>query len=554
MNLHRKGVQFPILSIIFLVLVPITAHFLFSSLGFNPTDDGFILAYSRRIIEGQIPHRDFIIIRPFLSAVLHIPFVLWGGDYTYLFSRLFVWFQLASVAWIWVSLIEKRINRQSFGNLEKVSIALISFAASAHTFPLMAWHTIDGLFLISVGLALYVTEKPTNKLIGYFLMSLAYLCKQSFILIAPLTLIVVEDWRKKRYWLAILAPGILYVIFLLLTNALPDAILQLTSQKNILSTGLLSYFNPVMLLGVLVGYLSTRLIIESTQTQFPLSKTWKEWLGLLTLSVIPLIGISMAFVSGRYIFTLSFGLFGLVVGVVGCHLLEKAEKPVGLVKVALLALIMAWSASLSIGYNSPILASGQLVTVLLAYVYPVIQQKLEKRRNGRYIYAVSLLALSAIVLVSFGMARVYHIYRDQAAPNLTKRLDAILPGGKGIRTNENTYNVLVDLREAIKVSQDLGDTYTIIPDFAGWWVKSPQANPLSIDWPQGTELNRGELVHRVINELELKRNTNIVIVQKVEVSFLASGFTPISDGYAIVEYVRHHFTQIYETSFFELYR
>jgi len=538
--------------IIFLVLVPITAHLLYSSLGFNPTDDGFTLAYSRRIIEGQIPHRDFIIIRPFLSPLLHIPFVLWGGDYMYLFSRFFVWFQLACIAWVCTSLIEKGLVKQSFRKVEKISIALISFAVSAHAFPVMAWHTIDGLFFISLGFALCVTEKPNSKLFGYILLGLAYLCKQSFIFVAPLTLIIIGDWRKTRYWIAIFAPGIIYTSFLLLTNALPDAILQLTSQRDFLSVGFKTYFNRDVLLGVLVGYFSTTLIVRSNQIKSSFNNTWKEWLGLLTLSLIPIINITRRLSKGSPYFDLSFTLFGLVVGVASFHLLEKVVKSAEQVKVVLLVSIMAWSASLSIGYNFPILVSGQLLVVLLAYTYPGIQQKLEKQ-NCRHLYSLVILLMSTLVLVSFGVTRRHNIYRDQAASTLTERLDAVLPGGKGIRTNENTYNFLVDLQEAIRVSQDLGITYAIIPDCAGWWGASPQANPLPIDWTLGTELNKPELVIRVIQKLESMRNTNTVIVQKVESGNLSNEFISLYD-YAVVDYVRLHFLKVYETSFFELYK
>ena len=39
--------------------------------GFNPSDDGVILAQSYRLLQGQIPHLDFISIRPIGSAVFH---------------------------------------------------------------------------------------------------------------------------------------------------------------------------------------------------------------------------------------------------------------------------------------------------------------------------------------------------------------------------------------------------------------------------------------------------------------------------------------------------
>src|SRR5215210_1106952 len=137
-------------SVAFLLIVPALAHLLFSWRGFAPVDDGFTLAYSRRIMEGQVPHRDFIIIRPLLSPLIHTPFVLFGGDYTYWVSRFFVWFQFACISWAWVSVVNRAFD-DPFNNATKLFIALVSFAASAHYFVLTAWHTVDGLFLLSVG-------------------------------------------------------------------------------------------------------------------------------------------------------------------------------------------------------------------------------------------------------------------------------------------------------------------------------------------------------------------------------------------------------------------
>src|SRR3954466_13795690 len=139
----------------FLILVPLIAHFSFSWMGFTPTDEGFTLANSRRILDGQIPHRDFIIIRPFISPLIHVPFVLFGGDYTFWLSRLFVWFQLATISWLWVSVIN-RMMKFPFSVTNKVFISLICFAATTHTKHITAWNTIDGLFLIAVGLALAI--------------------------------------------------------------------------------------------------------------------------------------------------------------------------------------------------------------------------------------------------------------------------------------------------------------------------------------------------------------------------------------------------------------
>ena len=89
--------------IIALALVVLAAglHFLYSPLGFNPTDEGFVLAYSRRVLDGQVPHRDFISIRPAGSAYLHAPELAIGGQRALWMSRAAVWLQFVVIAWGW---------------------------------------------------------------------------------------------------------------------------------------------------------------------------------------------------------------------------------------------------------------------------------------------------------------------------------------------------------------------------------------------------------------------------------------------------------------------
>src|SRR3954454_6299603 len=111
--------------VLFILTVTISAHVLFSWMGFTPTDEGFTLAYSRRLMDGQIPHRDFIIIRPFLSPLLHIPLLIWGGGYVFWISRLFVWCELASIAWLWTDSISWLIPFR-FSPVQKFALALIS--------------------------------------------------------------------------------------------------------------------------------------------------------------------------------------------------------------------------------------------------------------------------------------------------------------------------------------------------------------------------------------------------------------------------------------------
>ena len=158
------------------------------------------------------------------------------------------------------------------------------------------------------------------------------------------------------------------------------------------------------------------------------------------------------------------------------------------------------------------------------------------------------------ILLGFGVARPYYIYREQPSSELTRSLYGVLPGGRLIYTNPNTYDFLVDLNETTGDVSSRNMTYAIVLDVTGYWVKSKQTNPLPIDWPQPVELGSQYLVDRVTRDLEDERGDVVVIVQKVHAFYLADGFVPLDeDQYAVVRYVRDNFEKTDETEFFELY-
>ena len=535
-----------LVSVAFLLIVPAVAHLLLSWRGFSPTDDGFTLAYSRRILEGQIPHRDFIIIRPFVSPLIHTPVVLFGGDYTYWVSRFFVWFEFACTSWAWLSVINRAFDNP-FNNLMKVFVALVSFAASVHYFVLTAWHTVDGLFLSSIGLWVLLTQKhPKWRIIGYLLIAIAYLCKQSFLFMAPLSVLLLGDWREKKYWLTITLPAAAYSVYLLASGSFSEALLQLSSQTGIVSAGVGSYLNYGILLGVLAGSCSMFLLSAST---VPLLRTSRmpRYVGALVLMAIPASLIAVQLYRGS-LAAVSFGVVGMVLGVVLYRIAGGITRDGEKIPVVFIALLLAWSVSLSVGYNYPALLLGPLFAILTAFVY-----SRRESLNPRFLHT-TLIVVGVAILLSFAVSRPYYIYREQPSSELTESLDGVLPGGRLIYTNPNTYTFFVDLNNAIDTVSARDRTYAIIPEVAGYWVQSGQTNPLLIDWPWPVELNNQYLTDRVTNDLAAKRGGVVVIVQKVDAFDLADGFIPLDeDNYPVVKYVREHFRKTNETEFFELY-
>jgi hypothetical protein len=526
----------------FLSLVPLVSHLSFSWMGFTPTDEGFTLALSRRILDGQIPHRDFIIIRPFLSPLIHVPFVLFGGDYTFWLSRLFVWFQLSLISWLWVSIINRSLNFP-FSTVEKVFVALIAFAATAHTKHLTAWFTIDGLFFATIGLVLGTNPRQIFKLAGYFLLGMAVLCKQSFLFMAPLALFILNDWRQIKYWIAAVLPGLFYLIFLMFVNSVPEAILQLSSPAELASIVIRRYSNKWNLLSVLIGYLAARF----TLGRQALDPRTGSKAALLIFYAIPVVGAALSLWRGAWI-DASFLAFGLLLGLTS-YLLTTGSELTRETQVMCLVLLTAWSVSLSGGYTSPALASGPILAALIGFVFS--RFKIAFGRSLSY----SLGIASFAILVSFAVGRSNYIYRERPAAELNSSLDGVLRGGKMIYTNPNTHAFMSDLQRAVEFVESHKKEYAILPDVTAYYVTARQENHLPAVWPIAGELSNRKLMNRYIEAMEAQRETTIFILQKVEATRLANGFVPLpdSDYYEVVRYARAHFRKIHETNYFELY-
>jgi hypothetical protein len=442
--------------------------------------------------------------------------------------------------------IADRAFGDPFDNATKLFVALACFAASVHYFVLTAWHTVDGLFLASIGVwVLIAWQHKGARIFGYLLIATTYLCKQSFLFVAPLTVLLLGDWREKKYWLTTTLPAVGYCAYLLVTGSLSEAVLQMASQTGFVSTGVLSYLNYGTLLGILTGFCSTFLLSTSsvpTQATARLSR----YGGAALLIAMPAFFIGVGLYRGS-LGIISFGIFGMVVGAVLYLVSTRTFRDGVRAPVVLIALLLAWSASLSVGYNFPALLLGPLFAILAAFVYSL------RGSNSRFLRATLVIAGVAI-LMGFSVARPHYIYREQPSGELTKSLDGVLPGGRLIYTNPNTYDFLVDLNEATGGVSSRNMTYAIVPDVPGYWVKSRQTNPLPVDWPQPVELGSQHLIDRVTRDLEAERGDVVVLVQKVHAFYLAEGFVPLDeDQYAVVRYVRENFEKTDETEFFELY-
>lgn len=557
-----------VLTLLLISLIPLAAQLTFSWIGFNPTDDGFILAYSRRILNGEVPHLNFISIRPAGSPLLHLA-ELGLDDYTLWGSRLVAWFQLTIIAWTWTEFCARRL-RLRLTIPDKTAWVLIGVALCAHTFPIMVWHTLDALFLTCLGIWLASSKTGRTRLAGYAMIGAAYLCKQNFALLVPLALLSLGDWRKGHAWIAGAVPGLAYVVYLAITGALSPALLQLTSQTDLWETGVVRFVrDQPLFLPLAFGFAATALLFESAQSRGGQSKFGGQYILGTLLLLLPVGYAAVALGTADYVQAPAFSLFAVALGALIYFWIRAARTGLAQaspgappsrnhepnqfshVQVGTLGIGTAWAAAISLGYNTPASASGIVALLLLAYVYSAYRAMSFKEWR-RYFPTALVLVITILTLFEFGLARQSRVYRERPVSHLTP-LDGILRGARGLSSNVNTRAFLDDLNAAIV--QTKGETYAILPDLAAYWVQAGQSNPLPLDWVQRIELSNPRLEKQVLDAIERKRGEIAFIVQKVEADRLAVGFLPFNepDYSSPANYVRQRLSEVAETRYFEIY-
>ena len=228
-----------------LLALALCGHLLYSSYGLNPSDEGFVLAQARRLLDGQVPHRDFISIRPVFSAVLHMPEVAAGGGSLVMLSRFLVWLQVVVTAYLNIKTLA-RLMVAPLPERACLLLTALSVALGLHTFPLLAWHTLDGLFLMALGGALLGRAGDGPRIAGCLALGAAALCKQNFAAALPLAALVFR--LRPRELAALALPVLIYPVIISALGGAADLRLQLTSQVSLFDNGFRRYLRPDVLL------------------------------------------------------------------------------------------------------------------------------------------------------------------------------------------------------------------------------------------------------------------------------------------------------------------
>jgi hypothetical protein len=522
--------------------------------GFNPSDDGVILAQSWRILNNEVPHRDFIAMKPALSGVLHTihfysPLPLEDS------ARWFVVFQNFIISFLWVFLfigVFSSVFRKTGWIF--ISVALITFTLNLNHHGLFPWTTVDGLFWSVIAFAFFISQYEENGSIwrrsfmaalGIFFMSLAFLSRQTFffLLIFLDLLVMVRYFKYKKYLLltAILLIGqlpiIIYLIYLFKNDALALFFHQMAGRRELIQVGFLhfikSFFKSRMLLvnGVIFLYLFWFLYIKfknrsqsnaSAETilykKYPNGVSFFAFLWmLLCLSF----SVNMLVIYDPMNQANPFELFFLMLSILVFTLITA---PLDLKQKLLLTmgLILCWTSSLSLGSNSPVYCLGIVVSITIVLSFYLLS--ITKSELSQIIFHKSYIVMFPVSILIFilGIWMQSRInYRDRPSSELKCKMGKLIPAMGSTRINDNLCSYYTEFLKIYTSIPAMKDHFLLLPNNAMIYPALKSRNPFPVDWLQHDEYIGQET--RVLDKMKqvLQEENIYILIDRYNVESIA---------------------------------
>ncbi|WP_239154092.1 hypothetical protein [Amycolatopsis sp. FDAARGOS 1241] len=498
--------------------------------GFHPTDQGFILAQAWRVLQGEVPHADIISARPLGSAILHVvDFGLPGP--LFFASSCLAMVQIALTTIAFAALVTRR-PVLSWG---PGRTALVAAAAllNLNGFPLMAWHTVDGITLTACGAWALDSGlrkgNPYARLGGLALLGAAAFMKQSFALAAVIGLVWTLCYPNRSRRLAgdvaaLGAFGIAYVAWVSAGGGLAEMVSQVTGGVPAYGERLLELWlaDPESLLRPPVRGLTffavvsvVLLGVRLAGDRLGVAARWMSW--LLALGGVAAVAGTVAdgrlTGSSRWADVLWWIL--AVAVVVHAAVWRRVSWP------ALLVLATGFMASLSWGNDTPTLLTGSLAltaVLLLASVVPDLTPVVCRTWLTTTAGLVTVAVCGWVVVAHHDDAA----YLDLSHDELTADLGSVAPALTGIRTNPSTFAYVAQIRDCLQ--RYPAARTAVLPDNPFAYPAFGLRNPFPLEWPLPLEIV-GDAPQRMLATAgELNREGGyLVLFETVPNTTLAAG-------------------------------
>ncbi len=482
---------------------------------YHPTDDGFVLAYSWRIAQGEFPYRDFLYVRTPLSPYLHLAWLALPDGWQIPAGRFAFYLELAAAAFMPTAWAVRRGLRAT---IPALAVAGCTFLLSLHNFPPMPWPTVDAVFFASAGSTAFLlwTDRGAARwlTLSTVLLTLSTLAKQSF---APMVLLVVAyalvvAWRRRAALVAVAAAvppaviGVGVVLALVWNGAFADFIQQISAPVRMRPSADNPWSGDLIQLGIrpylsalgpgVVPLLAFIVIVFVKRDEARWARIYAAPLAMT------------AFVIGAVLLptdTNTAGIFVFlgVVAMAGAAALRAVRGMPTSAPLSAYAVLLAagWCASLSFAYLTPLLALGMLGSVVALELRP---------SASRFDAAIAVAALAAVASI-VTLINIDVPYRDVPRDAETADLGAIYPRLGHLYTNPvnaERHREVRDLSERFALTR--GRDFVVLTAFPLAHYLSGTRNPLSLDWLEPQEYVGNE--DRLRNEM--LASMPVVLIQR----------------------------------------
>lgn len=510
----------------FLLLSALLALYglLYAPYGINETDGGFIRGLAWQVQQGKVLYRDVLYVRPPLPIWMQALYqTLLPSDWSVLGERWLFYAKVMLYAWWGAGVL--------WTGQARVWMSAFAFVLSAHNYPAASWHTTDGILFAALGFyALFRGRSAAALWLAGAAICAAAACKQSFYPLIPLFLYLL--WMRpgapRRAALlhgigGFLAVGSLLAAVLYAQGALPDFLRATTAASSTgqaMQHGLLDYLR----LQPLVLFPAALLALSAHFFRRP-ALWWAAGLWLCSTWLYQIYS-TQAFAAP---FAQSRLLFWAALGAI--LLRFRAQGPDHRAVLAPAAMLcVAWCASVSWGYNLPILFGVPLLWGAATLPAPQYTAAPAHRR----------VALAALLLVC-GLAHRY-IYRDGPRDQMRAHLGAHFPALKGIWSTPEKSALYADLKS---LEQRYGPDIAVLPAFPQASMLLSRRPPLGIDWAVAREMGGQEA--RLLRDVAAP---GVVV-------FLERSWAARIDADPELAYTRRvleHSVPVEQTPFFTVYR
>lgn len=534
-----------ILYVALAILVPAFYLITYTPYGMDTTDFGYFYGYAWRVLNGQMPYRDFFYIKPAFPLYWH---AFWLGltpeSVKVLMGKAGFLLEMLSVAWLGAMFINK------FFDLKKLRLPLSLLATSGfvfgiHTFPHMPWHTADGALFSMLGLFCVSASSPI--LAGLFI-ALAVLCKQSFLLLpagVALFYFLAKNLRQMfKFSLSFLGAMFIWTGWLALNGAWQNFLDMTTGQldwREAVDAGILIYLRQNWLppLLAIMPWLICKLLNRQTPRFLLPCYCYLFFLGIFY--------IHMTFTQKTWIgFGLSWPTLFIVLGALEISLPKSflspwlrsqySAFPVSSAIISL-GLLAAWSCAISGGYKIP-----AFIAVIPLFCFYLIHAKMggDVRRLG----LASL--ITGVVMFGCGYQYPYTFpQRELSRTQLNRNAGEVFPLANHVYVDQDMYE---RLRELKNLRSEFGSNYKTLPGF-------PMANFLNGDPPGGKSdwYTDWEINSRVDEAYKDLLDGGYVVFMERDQADVQKADNYDRTGYSVPQLVRKNWRLIKETPHFLVY-